>query len=64
MAETPAPAPGAPSPSSAAVPLSAGEIAAAAAARGLAIPAECAAGVAANLALLHRHLRTMRGDGA
>lgn len=44
----------------AAVPLSAAEIAAAAAARGLVIPPACAEGVAANLALLGRHARTMR----
>jgi sodium/bile acid cotransporter 7 len=54
MAHTPAAVP------SAAVPLSAAEIAAAAAARGLAIPSHCEEGVAANLALLARHARTMR----
>jgi len=54
MAETPAEAP------TAAVPQSADEIAAAAKARGLSILPECEAGVAANLALLARHARTMR----
>lgn len=46
----------------AAVPLSAEDIAAAAEARGLPILPECAPGVAANLALLARHARTMRGE--
>jgi hypothetical protein len=54
MAEIPAEA------QTAAVPLSAAEIAEAAAARGLSILPECEAGVAANLALLARHARTMR----
>ncbi|AXB77261.1 AtzG-like protein [Novosphingobium sp. P6W] len=58
MAETPA------APLRAAVPLSAADIAAAAAARGLPILPECEAGVAANLALLARHARTMRGEAA
>ncbi|MYL97299.1 hypothetical protein GR702_05865 [Novosphingobium sp. FGD1] len=56
MADTPTEA------SNAAVPLSADEIAAASAARSLPIPASCEAGVAANLALLARHARTMRGE--
>jgi len=47
---------------SAAVPLSTAEIAAAAAARGLAIAPECEAGVAANLVLLARHAGVMRGE--
>ncbi|PNU06316.1 hypothetical protein [Novosphingobium guangzhouense] len=46
------------------VPLGEAEIAAAAYAREITIPAECAPGVAANLALLARHLRTMRGEPA
>lgn len=58
MADTPAEATGA------AVPQSAEDIAAAALARGLVILPECAAGVAANLALLARHARVMREEGA
>ncbi|WP_159982356.1 MULTISPECIES: DUF4089 domain-containing protein [unclassified Novosphingobium] len=58
MAETPA------APVSAAVPLSAAEVAAAAAARGLPILPDCEAGVVTNLALLARHARTMRGEAA
>lgn len=46
------------------VPQGEAEIAAAAAARGLPILPECALGVTANLALLARHVRTMRGDAA
>ncbi|MFC0204046.1 hypothetical protein [Novosphingobium soli] len=60
MAEIPAAAlPEAPG---AAVPLSADAIAAAASARGLTISPECEPGVAANLALLARHARVMRGQ--
>lgn len=44
------------------VPQGEAEIAAAAAARGLPILPECALGVEANLALLARHVRTMRGE--
>jgi sodium/bile acid cotransporter 7 len=47
-----------------AIPQSADEIAAVATALGLVITAECAPGVAANLALLARHARTLRGDPA
>lgn len=56
MAEHPA------HPSLSEVPQGEAEIAAAAAARGLPIPPECAPGVEANLALLARHVRTMRGE--
>jgi sodium/bile acid cotransporter 7 len=44
-----------------AIPRSAAEIAAAAAATGLTIPEACLPGVAANLALLDRHAATLRG---
>ncbi|WP_404480429.1 hypothetical protein [Novosphingobium sp. BL-52-GroH] len=54
MAQIPTEAP------DAAVPLSAEDIAAAAAARGLSILPECETGVAANLALLARHARILR----
>ncbi|MEE4453334.1 AtzG-like protein [Novosphingobium resinovorum] len=46
------------------VPAGDAEIAAVAAARGLPILPECAPGVAANLALLARHARIMRGEPA
>ncbi|MCJ2184438.1 bile acid:sodium symporter [Novosphingobium sp. 1949] len=46
------------------VPRSAEEIAAAAAACGLTIPEPCAAGVAANLALLESHVARLRGEEA
>ncbi len=46
------------------VPQGDAEIAAAAAARGLPILPECAPGVTANLALLARHVRSMRGEPA
>ncbi|GLK43375.1 MULTISPECIES: DUF4089 domain-containing protein [Novosphingobium] len=46
------------------VPQGEAEIAAAAAARALPILPECAPGVAANLALLARHARTMRDEPA
>lgn len=46
------------------VPQTPEAITAASAARGVPVPAACADGVAANLALLARHARTMRGEGA
>jgi len=47
-----------------AIPQSADEIAVVATALGLVIPADCAPGVAANLALLARHARNLRGEPA